>query len=781
MPTTWTKETITDAGTATSSITPSTAWTVETVDLNVAASTLSLSSGSLTLSNSLLSVDDNFTIRTTESDALLKVNAGESLLLYGRLAIADYINDVQETITSSGQFRVINNLVVDDDATIGGDLTITNISAGDGSSENFVVEQSGLLLKRTAAEVRTDLGISDAEIVDWTTDQGGTNIHAGNYTDTNTQLTDEQVQDKAGAMFTGNTETLITATYQDGDGTIDLVVDNDLSNYDNSSSGFITATLTTEAVQDIVGGMFAGNTETRIAATYEDGDGTIDLVVDDMTANTQTTYVPTWVDSSADALLRLTAGGAGSGTQDLKIVAGTGISVTPSGTDLTIANTVSDTNTNQLTTFTVSATTDSNATTISQGDDLMFTAGTGIACETTADGTVTITNTVSDTNTTYSAGSLLDLSTTTFNVDLSELTDGTADVVGSADELVYLDAGSQKRKQIDEIKLGQFNNDQSWTSVTNHITNNAADVMTVSDFGGAAALKIDADQPSTIAAEDSYGLHIDFDRIVAESGTGRHRDTGILVDIDTASLGSGSTVKGIVLDVTGATSGTQTAYGVDVTVGSADYNYAIKASGGPIMLQEQGTDAILDITGYGQMWIKTATPNELWFTNDAGDDIQLTSGAYNSAYAGTTLACTAIGIDAADASYSATPTFTTIDSGAKVTFVAPPSGNVEIFVSVFNDASSGRALFLGLSDNATYNAVDVTHEHKVLMAGDEYQINHYWTITGLTPGDTIEYWIGAKCTHNSVNVLKWGGDVTAEYGPMIIKATALPATIYDGS
>ena len=49
--------------------------------------------------------------------------------------------------------------------------------------------------------------------------------------------------------------------------------------------------------------------------------------------------------------------------------------------------------------FTVSATTDSNATTITQGDDLMFTAGTGITCETTADGTVTITNTVSGAST----------------------------------------------------------------------------------------------------------------------------------------------------------------------------------------------------------------------------------------------------------------------------------------------------------------------------------------------------------------------------------------------
>ena len=38
--------------------------------------------------------------------------------------------------------------------------------------------------------------------------------------------------------------------------------------------------LSTEQVQDIVGAMFSGNTETRISATYEDSDGTIDLVVD---------------------------------------------------------------------------------------------------------------------------------------------------------------------------------------------------------------------------------------------------------------------------------------------------------------------------------------------------------------------------------------------------------------------------------------------------------------------------------------------------------------------
>ena len=111
---------------------------------------------------------------------------------------------------------------------------------------------------------------------------------------------------------------------------------------------------------------------------------------------------------------------------DLMIAAGTGITTetTADGT-VTITNTVSDTNTNQLTTFTVSATTDSNATTISQGDDLMFTAGTGITCETTADGTVTISNTVTDTNTMGSG----------FTV--SATTDTNATTITQGDDLMF--------------------------------------------------------------------------------------------------------------------------------------------------------------------------------------------------------------------------------------------------------------------------------------------------------------------------------------------------------
>ena len=46
---------------------------------------------------------------------------------------------------------------------------------------------------------------------------------------------------------------------------------------------------------------------------------------------------------------------------------------------------------------------------------------------------------------------------------------------------------------------------------------------------------------------------------------------------------------------------------------------------GAITLKEQSA-ADSDTAAYGQLWVKTATPNQLYFTTDAGDDIQLTSG-----------------------------------------------------------------------------------------------------------------------------------------------------------
>ena len=116
-------------------------------------------------------------------------------------------------------------------------------------------------------------------------------------TDTNTQLSTEQVQDIVGAMFTGNTETNITATYEDSDGTIDLVasgggggglpihhVDEDnpptFSNgaaYGTSSLGF-SATPGIPQTSSIGGGNFTTSSIHLWAFTWPNDDHYIDSI-----------------------------------------------------------------------------------------------------------------------------------------------------------------------------------------------------------------------------------------------------------------------------------------------------------------------------------------------------------------------------------------------------------------------------------------------------------------------------------------------------------------------
>ncbi len=91
-----------------------------------------------------------------------------------------------------------------------------------------------------------------------------------------------------------------------------------------NGAGFITATLTNEQVQDIVGGMVSGNTESGITVTYQDGDGTLDFSVASQTDNNFTNAdhskldgieAGATADQSASEILTLikTVDGSGSG------------------------------------------------------------------------------------------------------------------------------------------------------------------------------------------------------------------------------------------------------------------------------------------------------------------------------------------------------------------------------------------------------------------------------------------------------------------------------------
>ena len=168
----------------------------------------------------------------------------------------------------------------------------------------------------TTGNAATATALETARTIAGVSFDGTANISLNNNAITNgagyitATLTEEQVEDFVGGMVSGNTETGITVTYQDSDGTLDFVVASQTdenftttlknkldgiaasatnvtnNNQLTNGAGYITATLTNEQVQDIVGDMLTGNTETGITVTYQDGDGTIDFVVGTLNQDT---------------------------------------------------------------------------------------------------------------------------------------------------------------------------------------------------------------------------------------------------------------------------------------------------------------------------------------------------------------------------------------------------------------------------------------------------------------------------------------------------------------
>lgn len=82
------------------------------------------------------------------------------------------------------------------------------------------------------------------------------------FASTDTQLTQEQVEDYVAGLVTAGTD--ISVTYDDAAGTLTIAN---------------TAALSAEQVEDIVGAMVSGNSETGITVTYDDINGKLDFSV----------------------------------------------------------------------------------------------------------------------------------------------------------------------------------------------------------------------------------------------------------------------------------------------------------------------------------------------------------------------------------------------------------------------------------------------------------------------------------------------------------------------
>ena len=167
-------------------------------------------------------------------------------------------------------------------------------------------------------------------------------------------------------------------------------------------------------------------------------------------------------------------------------------------------------------------------------------------------------------------------------------------------------------------------------------------------------------------------------------------------------------------------------------------------------------------------------------------EINGTPSTLTPLYAGMILGYTCIGLDEAAATYNLTTSYVVPTDEFQVSFVAPPSGKVEIEIQIGMDLGSSNAgdLYTGLSTaNATsgYSRLEDYHEVELFDAmsrGAQRALRHSWTLIGLTAGTSYQYWVGFKST-NTIGTphLQWGGNATDEYPDFIMKATALPNTI----
>ena len=158
------------------------------------------------------------------------------------------------TIESNGDLNLkAGQVAIQTNTTVTGVVTASGF-VGDGSGlTGGTGSGSGIIVKDSGSAVGT------AGTIDFGTNLSVSPASAGIVTVTSTQLTTEEVQDIVGGMVDGGTETNITVTYDDTGGKLNFV----------ASGGSVPANLTADTL-DVVGIVTAGSFVTDLV----DGNGT---------------------------------------------------------------------------------------------------------------------------------------------------------------------------------------------------------------------------------------------------------------------------------------------------------------------------------------------------------------------------------------------------------------------------------------------------------------------------------------------------------------------------
>ena len=193
-------------------------------------------------------------------------------------AVATSSNVTFANVAATGNVTITGNLDVNGTTTTldTTNSTITDrlIELGNGTT-GTPANDMGLVFER---------GSSDNVFIGWDESADAIAIGTGSFTGASTgdlSFTRANLNisalDAASGSFSGNISVGGTVDGRD--------VATDGSKLDGIEAG-ATADQTDEEIQDIVGAMFSGNTETGITATYQDADGTIDLVIGTLNQNT---------------------------------------------------------------------------------------------------------------------------------------------------------------------------------------------------------------------------------------------------------------------------------------------------------------------------------------------------------------------------------------------------------------------------------------------------------------------------------------------------------------
>ena len=259
------------------------------VDGTLETDALSINGTAVTSTAAELNILDGVTSTAAELNILDGVTstAAELNILDGVTATAAEINVLDGITSTVAELNILDGVTA----------SATDINLIDGITNGTVIASKAIITDSnkdiTGGRNITISGELDAATLDISGDADidGT-LEADAITIGGITLA-ETISDTVGAMVTSNTETNIAVTYDDSDNTLDFVIGT--LNQDTTGNAATATALETartihgvsfdgtanidlsEVIQDTVGAMVSGNTETNITVTYEDSDGTLDF------------------------------------------------------------------------------------------------------------------------------------------------------------------------------------------------------------------------------------------------------------------------------------------------------------------------------------------------------------------------------------------------------------------------------------------------------------------------------------------------------------------------